>query len=121
LLSSSSITKELFDAYSEKDRRTKKIIQWYAILLGFFWFYPVTGNAVLALFPPEKVQKWFPDDKPGRACAANFNPTASDRRGAQPQAFSLDEFTAAASGTGSEPSSLSRHTLELSADTAQPR
>lgn len=65
--------KELFDAYSEDDSRTKKIIQWYAILLGFFWFYPVIGSIVLALFPPEKVQQWFLNDKPGRAYAANFS------------------------------------------------
>ena len=65
--------KELFDAYTEDDSRTKKFIQWYAILLGFFWFYPVMGSVVLALFSPEKVQKWFLDDKPGRAYAANFS------------------------------------------------
>jgi fatty acid desaturase len=63
---------ELFDAYSEHDSLMKKIIQWYAILLGFFWIYPVLGSLALAIFPPETVQKWFLDDKPGRAYSANF-------------------------------------------------
>ena len=65
---------ELFDAYSENDSRIKKYIQWYAILLGMFWIYPVLGSLVLTLFPPQTVQKWFLDDKPGRAYAGNFSP-----------------------------------------------
>ena len=64
---------ELFDAYGENDSRIKKYVQWYAILLGVFWIYPVLGSLVLTIFPPKSVQKWFLDDKPGRAYSANFS------------------------------------------------
>lgn len=65
---------ELFDAYSEQDSLWKKHVQWYAILLGFFWFYPVLGSLALAIVPPATVRKWFLEDKPGRAYTANFSP-----------------------------------------------
>jgi fatty acid desaturase len=64
---------ELFDAYSDEDSLIKKHLQWYAILLGIFWIYPVLGSLVLAIFSPETVQKWFLDDKPGRAYSADFS------------------------------------------------
>ncbi|MBW9265107.1 MAG: fatty acid desaturase [Candidatus Thiodiazotropha sp. (ex. Lucinisca nassula)] len=65
---------ELFDAYTEGDSLVKKYIQWYAILIGVFWFYPVLGSVALALFSPKLVQKWFLEDRPGRAYTANFTP-----------------------------------------------
>ena len=64
---------ELFDAYTESDSKVKKYIQWYAILIGIFWFYPVLGSIVLCFFSPTTVQKWFLDDRPGRAYSGNFN------------------------------------------------
>ncbi len=63
---------ELFDAYGENESLIKKFTQWYAILLGVFWIYPVLGSLVLTIFPPETVQKWFLDDKPGRAYSGSF-------------------------------------------------
>lgn len=64
---------ELFDAYGKNDSLIKKQVQWYAILLGVFWIYPVMGSLVLSLFSPETVQKWFLNDKPGRAYSGNFS------------------------------------------------
>lgn len=70
---------ELFDAYSDNDSLIKKYVQWYAILIGIFWFYPVLGSLVLALFSPKSVQKWFLKDKPGRAYTASFTPMEVQR------------------------------------------
>ena len=64
---------ELFDAYGEHDSLIKKHLQWYAILLGVFWIYPVLGSLVLTIIPPKTVQKWFLEDKPGRAYSGNFS------------------------------------------------
>ncbi|MEN8180081.1 MAG: fatty acid desaturase [Pseudomonadota bacterium] len=63
---------ELFDAYADGDSLIKKYLQWYAILAGVFWIYPVLGSLVLTIFSPKTVQKLFLDDKPGRAYSANF-------------------------------------------------
>lgn len=64
---------ELFDAYGPGDSIIKKYAQWYGILTGGFWFYPVVGSVALTVFSPETVQKWFLDDRPGRAYSGNFS------------------------------------------------
>jgi len=84
---------ELFDAYIPDDSRIKKFIQWYAILLGAFWFYPVIGSIVLTLVPPRLVQKWFLNDKPGRAYAGSFNIIEVKRMRIELIVFILFTFT----------------------------
>jgi len=66
---------ELFDAYGPDDSIIKKYAQWYGILTGGFWFYPVVGSVALTVFSPQTVQKWFLGDRPGRAYSGNFSDT----------------------------------------------
>lgn len=63
---------ELFDLYYPTDSIFKKRLQWYSILSGIFWFYPVLGSIALAVFSPDFVRKLFPYDRAGRAYTANF-------------------------------------------------
>lgn len=64
---------ELFDMYYPSDSLIKKRLQWYSILTGIFWFYPVVGSVALAVFSPDVVRKVFPYDRAGRAYTSNFS------------------------------------------------
>lgn len=48
---------EMFDLYYASDNRLRKCVQWYGILLGFFWpLIPIGG--VLLAFGPRWMRQW---------------------------------------------------------------
>jgi len=64
---------ELFDLYLPGDNLLTKRLQWYGIMTGAFWFWPVIGSVVLALVPPAAVRRWFQGDPSWSAYTANFS------------------------------------------------
>jgi len=63
---------EMFDLYYLTDRRWLKYLQWYGILLGFFWPTAPLGAVVMSLRPPQQMERCFTWARTTRRWIADF-------------------------------------------------